>query len=111
MHNVTRLALLGPGFIMVSACAEEQFTATNSAALTEEMVFVWPDELVIAGEFPSPGNECRALGSSAAVDDFAVAGATLVACPSEWVAKSLPGKVVGKVKGVSIVAVPEAKAS
>jgi hypothetical protein len=73
------------------------------------MVFVWPDNLKVMGVYPSPGNSCRLLGETPATSPFLDHDATLIGCPSESDARAIPGTIVGKVRGIALVSIPNDK--
>lgn len=72
----------------------------------------WPASLQPFGDgYPAAGDPCRRVGESAATIDWLDHTADLVGCPTEDAAKTLGGRIVGKVDGITLVSVPRGDAN
>jgi hypothetical protein len=72
----------------------------------------WPESLRPFGDgYPAAGDPCRRVGESAATIDWLDHTADLVGCPTEEAAKTLGGRIVGKVEGITLVSVPRGDAN
>ncbi len=98
------LAACGSGETPSSSTSEAN---TEAPAETVEIAASFPESLRVIGDgYPARGGLCRRLGESAATSDWLDASAILVGCPTESSAKTLGGKIVGKVEGITVVSIP-----
>lgn len=115
MHNSALVAAM----LSLAACSGGTGGGTsndsepdNSQVENIAVAADWPNSLKPFGDgYPKSGDPCRRVGESEATSNYLDDSADLVGCPTTDAAKSLGGKVVGEIDGITLVSVPTGSAN
>lgn len=116
-----RLAALGTVILVSCGPAKPEAADVEEAPVTAgpgSQAYVWPAGLVVLGDgYPDPGDPCRRLGETELTVNYLDDSAQLVGCPGaagDGPAAGIVaagGRVVGTVKGVTLLSIPQGDAN
>jgi len=112
------------GTILLASCGPSKPQADEASeaaavAASDPQAYVWPAGFVVLGDgFPTAGDACRRLGETELTVNYLDDSAQLIGCPgaaSDGPAVAIladtGGRVVGTVKGVTLISVPQGDAN